>query len=165
SMGRRAQSTVGAVDLPPCRPTANQAKIANLFGGANAFEDESHTWVKTLWGAFIKGRDVKTLRGHTRTSHRLRGSAHTPPHTPKLTSETVIVLAALGLPGADPVLGPAHFDHARQFGMIGRAPVEPVATKVDEPSALVLVRGVGIKHAFRGIFRVSAGHDAAIGGQ
>src|SRR5215510_4358230 len=161
----RAQSVVGAVDLPAGSTTANQAKIANPLGSANACEDERHAWVKTLWGAFIKGRDVKTLRGHTRTNHRLRGAAHTPPHTPELTSETVIVLAALGLPGADPVLGPAHFDHARQFGMIGRAPVEPVATEVDETPTLVLVRGIGIKHALRGIFRVSAGYDAAIGGQ
>src|SRR5437899_1808390 len=83
-------------------------------GSANACEDDSHAWGKTLRGAFIKGGAIKTLRGHACASHRLWGSAHAPPHTPKLTSETVIVLAALGLPGADPVLGPAHLDHARQ---------------------------------------------------
>src|SRR5262245_56957878 len=138
-MGRCAQSTVSTVDVPAGSTTTNQAKITNPLGGANAFKDERHTWVKTLWGAFIKGRDVKTLRGHTRASHRLRDSTHAPPHTPELTSETVIVLSALSLPGADPVLGPTHFDHSRQFGMIGRAPVEPVATKVDETPALILV--------------------------
>src|SRR5262249_18533356 len=103
---------------------------------------------KTLRGTLVKGRDVKTLRGHARASHQLRGAAHAPPHTPKLAGETVIILAALGLPGADPVLSTAHFDDSGQLGMIGRAPVEAVATEVDKASALVLVGGIGIEHAF-----------------
>src|SRR5713101_642422 len=69
-MGRRAQGAVGTVDLPPGGTTANQAKIANPLGGANAFEDERHAWVKALRGAFIKGGDVKTMRGHPRASYR-----------------------------------------------------------------------------------------------
>src|SRR5205823_10659404 len=113
----------------------------------NTLEDERHAGVKALRGAFIKGRDVKTLRRHARASHRLWGSAHAPPHPPQLAGETMIILAAFGLPGADTIFGPAHFDHAGQLGMIGRAPVEPVATEVDEAPALVLVRGIGIEHA------------------
>ena len=65
-----------------------------------------------------------------------------PVPAPKLTSKAVIVLAAFGQPGADAVLGPAHLDHPGQLGMIGGAPVEPIATKVDETPALVLVGGI-----------------------
>ena len=68
---------------------------------------------------------------------------------PKFTGETVIVLATLGLPGADPVR-PGAFQSRRAIRDDRRAPVEPVATEVDEAPALILVRGIGIEHALRG---------------
>src|SRR5882672_1353839 len=99
-MRRRAQGAVGTVNLPPGSTTADQAKIADTFGGANTLEDERHAWVKTLRSAFVKSGDIKTLRRHARASHRLWSASHAPPHTSKLTGETVIILATFSLPGA-----------------------------------------------------------------
>src|SRR6266542_5753183 len=155
-MGRCAQGAVSPVDFPSGSTTTDEAKITNPLSGANPLEDERHPWVKTLWGTFVIGRHVKTLGRHARPSHRLGGPSHAPPHAPEFTGKAVIVLTAFGQPGADAVLGTAHLDHPRQLGMIGRPPVEPIATEVDEPPALVLVRGIGLEHALRGVFRVRA---------
>src|SRR2546425_13010348 len=95
---------------------------------------------------------------------RLGGPSHAPPHAPELTGKAVIVLTAFGQPGADAVLSTAHLDHPRQLGMIGRTPVKPIAAEVDEPPALVLVRGISLEHALRGVFRVRTRYHAAIGG-
>src|SRR5712692_4244008 len=114
-MGRCAQGTVSTVDFPSGSTTTDEAKIAYPICRTNPLNDERHPWVKTLWGTFVIGGHVKTLGRHTRTSHRLGGPSHAPPHAPEFTSKTMIVLAAFGQPGADAVLGTAHLDDPTQL--------------------------------------------------
>ena len=56
---------------------------------------------------------------------------------PILAGEGMIVFAGLGGPGADAVLGAAHFDHARQVSVEGDPPVPAVAAQIHEPAAAI----------------------------
>src|SRR5262245_55010127 len=74
----------------------------------------------------------------------------------------MMILAGIGHPGADAVLGAAHLDDARQFIMEGDAPVPAIAAHIHEPAAAIDPGLHRIPHRRRVIFGMTAGHDDAI---
>ena len=83
------------------------------------------------------------------------------PQAAILAGEAVPVLAGLGLPGADAVLGPPHLDHAGQALVEGDPPVPAVGRHIHQPPALIEIALHGVPHPQGMVLGVGAGDDAA----
>ena len=161
-MRRRTECGIDAVDFPAGSAATNDAEVADAFILADTVKDKRDARVETRGRALIEGRTVEALRSHAGAGHRLRRATHAPPHATEFTREARVVFAALRGPRADAVFRAANFDNTRAFGMIVRAPVEAVATHVDEATTASLKGRKSIEHTQRWIFRMGAGGDTAI---
>ena len=70
-----------------------------------------------------------------------------------------MVLARLGGPGADAVLGAPDLDHPRQFRMEGDPPIPAIAAHIHEPAAAIDPGLHGVPHGRRVIFRMGPRDD------
>ena len=160
----RAQVEVGPVQLEARRTAAGQAVAADRLA-LHALEDPS-----VLGG--VRGRQAAVVRaleqalaGEADAGQALRRPPVAPPQAAELAVERVVVLARLGLPGADATLGATYLQHARHLGVPRDAPVEAVAAEIDEPAAAAGIGLQRVQRAGRVVLRVRAGQHRPVGRQ
>src|SRR5215469_5925384 len=108
----RAEPSVGPINLPAGCAGADQAELADTLRSADTFERKVDTGIEARRRSLEGGREVKALRRHAGTRHRLWGTTHAPPHAAQLAGEAMIVFAALRRPAADAVFRPPRLDHS-----------------------------------------------------
>src|SRR5262249_15505360 len=108
--------------------------IADTLVSADAIEDEANPGIEAFRRPEVVGIGIESLRGKADTDDALGGAPAAAPKAARLPGETQMKFSRVCLPGARALRAP-DLDHARQFGVKGRAPVETIAAEIHHAPA------------------------------
>src|SRR5262249_27899523 len=153
----RSEIEIGAVELEASRATAREPEIANDLV-VDASENPRGARIGRAEHAAIIRTLEQALRREADAAQRLRRPAVAAPEPAIPPTERMEILARLGGPSANAAFGAPDFQHVRDRGAVGDAPVKAVAAEIGEAAATVDIILQGVQRVRRVIFGVRTRH-------